>query len=51
MLYAALMLLGLASLWAGWKQAPVQVVLFVLAAAATAWAFVADVTTKLTISL
>jgi Ca2+/Na+ antiporter len=51
MLYALLMLLILAALVAGWLGSDLFVPLCLLAMVATAWAFAADITTPLAISL
>lgn len=51
MLYALLMLLVLAALRAAWQGSGVTVPLVLLAAVATTWAFVSDITTVLSISL
>lgn len=51
MLYALLMVLTLAALWAGWRRHSMQVPLFLFAIIVTAWAFVSDITDPLAISL
>jgi len=51
MLYALLMLIVLAATHAAWNGASSLVPLVFLAAVATAWAFVSDITTVLSISL
>jgi hypothetical protein len=51
MVYALLMLLALGALRAAWTRSVYQVPLVVLAGAATAWAFISDITTVLSISL
>lgn len=51
MLYALLMLLVLAAIRAAWQGSGLMVPLVLVAALATTWAFVSDITTALSISL
>lgn len=51
MLYALLLALTLIARWASWHRQPIQVPMFLLALLAAAWAFGADITDPLTISL